>query len=284
MRRAATLVIVVVAAVARAGPFPARSGESGILGVPDAEVLDPGTFALSGELAAREGRDPGDSVSPARLALVTGLGRRVEAGLSVHEDGTAGDRRRAAALFGAALKVGLWRPRGLVPGLALDATLDRINLERVGTVRLIGSIGRVGPLRLSGYVGAVASGLRSEPGLGRGVAASLGSGTLEIAADMTSGPEGRRVGAALRWMRSPKLGVAVGVGYTPGHGLAEVTLAIALAAAPPRSPAPDAREENARPARDLAPAPAPRGTREFPTDRPRFPVKRRAGPAGEGAR
>jgi hypothetical protein len=285
MRLVAALTVVLGATAGRAEPFPTRGGESGILDVPDAEVVGAGSVAFAGAMGVRKGRDPADSVTPARLALVAGLGQRVEAGAAMREQGLAGQPGRAAALFGAAVKVALWRPQGRLPGVALDATLDGINLDRAAAARLVASIARMGPLRVSGYVGVFAPGLRERPERGEGIAASLRWGRLELAADLVDDPGERFAGGAIRWMLSPAVGVGAGATWFPRAGAVEGTLGIAVVASPRRPSALAAAEDGAGAAEEPPPPPAPAGAKSFPTDRPRFPVRNRhAPPAGEGTR
>jgi len=97
-RLAAALLVLALASVGRADPFPARSGESGLLDVPDAEILPLGGADFAAELRLADGWDPAASVSP-QVALVAGLGFHLEAGISVREGGLPGDPRPSPALW-----------------------------------------------------------------------------------------------------------------------------------------------------------------------------------------
>ena len=271
MRRlAAALLVLALASVGRADPFPARSGESGLLDVPDAEILPLGGADFAAELRLADGWDPAASVSP-QVALVAGLGFHLEAGISVREGGLPGDPRPSPALFGAAVKLGVLAPRGARPGIAADVVVDRVNHDLGGAARLIVSTGRMGPLRLALTGGAALPHLDGHVRPTFGAAASVRAGRLEIVGEAVRWPEGTSLGGGVRWLISPTFGVAIGATVEPQTRRAFASLGLAASYAPPPKPPRAIRRDDEGEAEIAeAPAPAPRG---FTTDRPRFRLK-----------
>ena len=132
--------------------FPARSGESGLLDVPDAETLGLGGGRIGAELRWDRDADGRQRVGISPVAIVVGLGR-VEAGLAMREGGLPGDPRPSPYLFGGALKVHLLDGRGLRPALAVDAVADRVNFGPRAAVRLIASAERDRRYRVAAFLG-----------------------------------------------------------------------------------------------------------------------------------
>lgn len=270
MRVLAGFVVVALASSGRADPFPARGGESGLLDVPDAEVLPLGGADFAGELRLAEGWDPGAGVSP-HVAIVTGLGLRLEAGVAAREGGRPGDPLPSPALFGAAVKLGVLAPRGARPGLAVDAVIDRVNRGPGGAARLIASTGRVGPLRVALFGGAG----RVDLGEGAvratyGAAAGLRWRRLELVGEAVRWPEGTALGGAVRWLVAPSFGVSVGATVEPETRRAFASLGVAVSVAPPPAP-PRAATQVEEEVEGAAPPPSTK--RGFTTPRPRFRLK-----------
>ncbi|MBK9517508.1 MAG: hypothetical protein IPO09_09175 [Anaeromyxobacter sp.] len=260
---------LLLALPAAAAQFPARSAESGLLDVPDAEVAEPGSGLLGAEL--RFDRYPGQpsDFGPLPLYVVAGLGRSLEAGLSMREWGQPGDPRPARLTFGFATKLQLLAPRGGLPGVAVDASLDRFNADAVGGARLLLSTRADARLRLAAFAGA-----ETEPGRLGGVGATYGAAlavktapTFEVVGEALGGPRGANLGLGLRWSARPTVGLQLGLNYFPEDQAFRVSLGVALS--PVRAPAPAAR---------LEPAAAPVQAEEAPMvayaeDRPRFRLR-----------
>lgn len=251
---------------AAAAPFSTRGAESGLLDVPDAEVVDPGSGLLGAELRFDRVAGLPSDFGPLPIYAVAGLVRSLEAGLSLREWGQPGDPRPARLTFGFAAKLRLRAPEGWLPGVAVDATVDRFNFDPVGGARLILSTRTDARLRVAAFAGA-----ESEPGgagltYGGALAVKVPA-DLEVVGEALGGPRGANLGLALRWSARPTLGVQLGFNYFPGDDAFRVSLGIALS--PARSPAPAAR---------LEPAPTPAPDEEAPLvayaeDRPRFRLR-----------
>ncbi len=263
---ALALALLAPALPAAAAQFSTRGAESGLLDVPDAEVVEPGSGLLGAELRFdRVAGQPSDA-GPLPVYAVAGLVRSLEAGLSLREWGQPGDPRPARLTFGFAAKLRLLAPEGYRPGLAVDATLDRFNYDPVGGARLILSSRADARLRLAAFAGA-----ESEPG---GVGVTYGGALavkipadLEVVGEALGGPRGANLGLALRWSARPTLGVQLGVNYFPGDDAFRVSLGVSLS--PARTPTPAARLEPApRPTEDEAPPMV-----AYAEDRPRFRLR-----------
>lgn len=269
-RTPATLALgLLLALPAAAAQFPARSAESGLLDVPDAEVAEPGSGLLGAEL--RFDRYPGQpsDFGPLPLYVVAGLGRSFEAGLSMREWGQPGDPRPARLTFGFATKLQLLAPRGGLPGVAVDASLDRFNADAVGGARLLLSTRADARLRLAAFAGA-----ETEPGRLGGLGVTYGAAlavktapAFEVVGEALGGPRGANLGLGLRWSARPTVGLQLGLNYFPEDQAFRVSLGVALS--PVRAPAPAAR---------LEPVAAPVPAEEAPLvayaeDRPRFRLR-----------
>lgn len=254
---------------AAAQSFPARSGELGIIDVPDAEVLGVGGAIMGAELRFDHG--PGlDQLGPLPVYAAAGLASRLDLGFSVREGGQPGDPIPARVFFGAAAKLQLLRPGGAVPGLALSLVGDRLNQRGLLSGRLALSLSP-GPLRAAAFVGAEveADGLAGAA-LTAGVAAAVRiAPRLELAAEALTGPRGASYGGAVRWLATPTIGLSLGANYLPDDDATRVALTVAF------SPAP--RTKVARPT--ALPAAAPAEPEEAPAalasleDRPHFRLR-----------
>jgi hypothetical protein len=269
VRIGVAVIALALAARAEAQAFPARSGETGILDVPDAESSGPGGGQLAAELRLDHRPGVPDDVGALPLYAVGGFSERLDIGFTVRESGQAGDPRPARILFGAAAKLRLWAPGGPVPGAALSFVADRVNERAIAGGRLALSTTRSGPFRMAAFVGAEAeaSGLKNG-GVTAGVAASIALARgLDLAAEALTGPRGENFGAALRFQASPTLGVALGGNYFPQEE--GFRFAVTFAAAPP--PRRSSPQTAATPA--AAPNEVAVGAPRFLDDRPRFRLR-----------
>ncbi len=235
MRRLGLLLLagLVTAAPAAAQPFPTRSGELGVLDVPDAEIVGIGGSALAAEL--RVDRVAGQPIEggPLPLSAVAGMGNDLDVGLYVREWGQPGDQRPARVVFGGRAKRQLVIPARTRPGLAVSAGVDRANGTAIVDTRVIGSTASLGGFRVLAFVGGEAqpralSGLR--PTYGAAVAAAL-SPRLTGMAEALGGPRGANLGAGLSWLLRPTMGLSVSANYFPGDAGLRMSVGFAYATA-----------------------------------------------------
>jgi len=266
LSRYAVVAASLLAAATPAGAelFPSRSGESGLLDVPDAEVVGRGGGELAAELRLDRVTGQPTDFGPLPIYVSGGVTSILELGLSAREWGQPGDPRPSKTLFGAALKLQLLPPSGVIPGIALSSYLDRINVDPAYGLRLAVSTPRMGPLRAAAFVGA-------EAGEGTGVTAggALSAAlprSTELVAEYLSGPRGSNIGGALRWRALPSLGVGIGVNYLPGEDGFRVALTVAFAPPPRPAVAKSLRIERKAEAE-------PEGPLALLDDRPRFRLR-----------
>lgn len=273
-RALAALALLTLAPRAWAAtPFPARSGESGLLDVPDAEVQGVGKGLLGAELRFDAPATGPNAFGPLPVYTVFGVLERLDAGVTLREWGAPGDPRPTRLLFGFATKYQLAPSRDGRPALALDATVDRVGAGPVYGSRLIASTPDVGRLRFSAFVGGEA-GDASGVTYGGAVAITHRSET-ELVLEALSGPRGPNLGAALRRRALRSLGVSLGVNYLPDDEGLQVSLGFAFA--------PGAAQKSTPVARPGEPPAAPEAPAEEPTlqgDRPRFALRIRTGELG----
>ncbi len=265
---AAALALALLALPASAQTFPARSGETGILDVPDAETAGAHGGQLAAELRFDHRAGVHDEFGPLPLYAVTGLTDRLDLGLTLRESGQPDDPRPSRALFGAALKLQLLQGEGPFPSAALSAVFDRINGEGVYGARVSLST-NLSPLRLAAFAGGEAevAGLRNA-GPTAGLAASLGVARgVDLALEALTGPRGENVGAAVRWYDGKSFGLSVGGNYFPGDEGFRVAVTLAFASPRPR------RVVEVKPAEEgAAPEEIAVGPR-FLDDRPHFRLR-----------
>jgi hypothetical protein len=268
---AAALVLLVASRAAAAVPFPARTGESGLLDVPDAEIVETGIGLLGAELRLDVPSQADASFAPLPVYAVAGITRRIEAGLTMREWGSPGDPRPMRLLFGGATKLQLLDADRSRPSLALDLTVDRLNGSPVYGSRFIASTRRGGALRLAAFVGGETG---DKTGLTYGGALSLTHrSTTEIILEGLSGPRGPNVGLAARWRAAPALGVSLAVNHLPKDEGWQATLGFSFL--PPTRTATESRPEVAAPA--AVPAPDVPEAIALRDDRPRFRLRLRPG-------
>lgn len=274
-RAAAAATLLLLASRAGAGvPFPARTGESGLLDVPDAEVLGVRGGLLAAELRLDDPGTPDLAYGPFPVYGVAGVLERLDMGFTMRESGFPGDPKPRRLLLGAAAKYQLLSSSRSRPALALDLTIDRINGGPVYGSRFIASTAPAGRLRFSAFVGGE---LGREPGVtyGGAVAITHRSGA-ELILEGLSGPRGPDVGAAIRWRALRSMGASVGVNYLPDED--GLHLSVGFSFAP--GPRPAAKTAAAAPAAPSAAAPEETVARGPAGDRPRFALRIRAGETG----
>ncbi|HEY6100424.1 MAG TPA: hypothetical protein VIW03_13390, partial [Anaeromyxobacter sp.] len=227
-------------ALAQSALFPARSGDSGLLDVPDAEVQGVGHGLLGLEFRFDQAKGVSPSFGPLPLYAVGGLLDRLDFGLTVREGGQPGDTRPARPLFGGALKLQLLEAQGKVPAVAVGVVGDRVNQDEVVGGRLVMSTHADRPLRFSMFAGGESG---KSPGVtyGGAIAFRVGRGT-DAVLEALGGPRGENYGAALRWRAAPTMGVGLAFNYLPGEQGFRVSIGLGF---------------GPQPKRELAPAPSP---------------------------
>jgi hypothetical protein len=191
----------------------ARSGESGILDVPDAENLSVGSGFLAAEL--RLDRVAGQPTNFGPFPLYTGAGitDRLDLGLSMREWGQPGDPRPSRMLFGAAAKLQLLAPSGTLPGAAVSVFADRFNTNPVFGARAVASTIRFRGFRAAAFLGGEVG---DDNGVSLGAAASYSlTAPLELEAEYLYGPRGQNIGAAVLWHVNRIASVALSLNYLP---------------------------------------------------------------------
>jgi hypothetical protein len=223
---------LLLSAPALAQSFPARSGETGILDVPDAESAGLGNGQLGAELRLDSVSGQRTEMGPLPLYAVLGLASRLDLGITMRQWGQPGDPLPSRVLFGAALKLQLLPPAGPLPGIAVSAIADRLNGDLISGVRLVVSSGQLGPVRATAFGGGEFGG---PSGLSGGAALSIATpGRTEVAVEALTGPRGADFGGALRWRVKPGIGLSFGFNYLPDdHGYRAY---IGLALSPPAKP------------------------------------------------
>jgi hypothetical protein len=245
-------IALLAAAPASAQLAPARFGETGLLDVPDAELVGTYNSHVGSELRLDRIKGQPNTVGPLPIYAVTNIARTLDLGLAVREWGQPGDHAPAHALWTATLKLQLLKPAGLVPGAAVDAYVDRFNTSPVVGLRAIGSTAYLGPVRVAAFLGGE---LWNEAGVTAGLAASLMlPRSTELLAEGLVGPRGANVGAGFKWHLNRVIDLGTGVNYLPGSD-GGLRAYVSFAIAPPPRPLPPvvvarartmAREEEAR--------------------------------------
>lgn len=256
-----------LAARAGAQPFPARSGELGIIDVPDAEIAGRGRSYLAAELRFDRVAGGPNDFGPLPAYGLIGLLDAADLGFSMREWGQPGDPRPAKMLFGAAAKLQLWQPRAGVPGMAVSTVLDRVNDATVVSGRIAMSTASL-PVRLAGFAGVeYGTGADGKTGVSGGLAAAVPlTERLRIEAEALIGPRGRNYGAALRVGLTRNTGISLGANYLPGDEGLRVALTFAF------WPSRAAGQATGAPP-PAAPEPAPSQKLAFADARPRFRLR-----------
>ncbi len=271
------LALVALAAapvLASASTFPTRQGESGLLDVPDTNLIERRTAMLGLEVGYDHAPGTPDRVGPMPLSLGVGLGR-FEWAVAVRESGSPGDPRPAPLLISTAVKVGILAASGYRPGLAVDAYLDRFNLGSTPGGRLILSTAPIGQLRLAGYLGYESqSGGPSGPTAGLAASARNAFG-IEFVLEALHTPRGDLFGGAVRYDFNTRVGLGLVGSYLPGTREYRIALAFGFHAV---------TQSRAAPAQQAPVEPSPAEPEPEPLlalgDRPLFRLRIRAGEAG----
>ena len=270
---AATLAALLLAAprASAAPPMPARSGESGLLDVPDAEVIGVGGALLGAELRLDHPAGAPAAFGPLPLYAGAGLTDSLEAGVSMREWGQPGDPVPRRVLFSGALKLQLASATEGHPALAADVLIDRIGSGEVVGGRLIASTRPAGVLRFAAFVGGEGGDRR---GVTYGGALSLlhRSGTEAILEGL-GGPRGPNLGVALRWRAYSAMALTLGVNYLPKDEGFQVSLGFGFGPGG-RQPAANGRLATSP---EASPAPETPPALVFRDDRPRFRLRLRTG-------
>ncbi|HUJ26331.1 MAG TPA: hypothetical protein VLW85_09950, partial [Myxococcales bacterium] len=252
-----TLALAALAALlataAAAEPFPSRLGTSGLLDVEDASVLGPGGTALGVELRLDHAPGVERALGPSPVTVGFGLGYGVEAALALREGGLPGDPRPSPLLFAGAVKLQIFAGEGYTPSVAVQASVDRVNLQAQGAADLVVSAGNGGLLRLAALAGVED---RDELGFGPmgprggGAVAVRGPARTELVVQALAHPGGAVFGGALRWAMSEQGGLALAAQWQPGDSGLRVSLGFGF------STAGRAAARKAAAKEELAPAPA----------------------------
>lgn len=267
--RAAFLLGVLVAAPAGAASFPARSGETGILDVPDAETVGRAGGQIATEFRFDHVPGSPDDFGPLPLYVVMGLTPRLDLGATMREWGQPGDPRPSRLLFGTAAKLQLLAPDGLIPGVAVSTIFDRVNERSFAGARLALSLGG-DTLKFAAFGGGETKDGRFDAlGPTAGIAATVGLPyDFQFAAEALTGPRGPNIGGALRAGVTRTMGISLGANYFPDDSAFRVSVILAFAPAQQRVPE---RAAAAKVPEESVEA-QPTGPR-FTEDRPRFRLR-----------
>jgi hypothetical protein len=265
---ASAALLALLAHSAEAQEYPARSGELGIIDVPDAEVAGPGRGQLGAEFRFDRVQGVPGSMGALPAYAVSGLTKGLDLGFTAREGGQPGDAQPTSLTLGAALKLKLLDAKRGYPGAALSIVYDKINRDAVAGARLALSL-PIQTLKIAAF-----GGFEAEPrgfkdhGATAGLAASLSFLTrYELAGEALTGPRGPNFGGALRWNVSRTTGLSAIVNHLPKDHATRFSLAISFTT--PRAK-PRAEEPVEAPA--LVAAAAPEQPR-FLDDRPHFRLR-----------
>jgi hypothetical protein len=263
------VVLALLAHGAGAQDYPTRSGELGILDVPDAEIAGANRGGLGLELRFDKQPTETGQVGALPAYLVSGVNKGFDLGFSVREGGMPGDPIPSDLLFGFAGKLQLLQSKPGFPGAALSLVLDRVNRAMVSGARLALSM-PIQTLRIAAY-----GGFEVEPkgfqhaGATVGVAMALPFLTrFEIAGEAFTGPRGPDFGGALRWNVSRSTGLSVNVNHLPWDHLTRYSIGLAFS-----TPRPKVRQDAPEEQTLVAAAAPTEKTPKFLDDRPHFRLR-----------
>ncbi len=273
MRALPALAALVYAtgAAAQGAFMPARSGEAGLLDVPDAEVMGVGRGLLGVELRFDQAKGVDSDFGPLPLYAVGGLLDGLDVGLTMREGGQPGDARPTRLVYGGALKLKLVDARDHVPAIAVDFTADRLNRAEVLGGRLVASTRMDLPIRVSAFVGGESEGGSAGVTWGGALAFRIARGADAVLEGL-GGPRGENFGAGVLWRTTPSMGVLLGVNWFPGDEGFRVSVGLGFGPQVKREAAAPAPGGAAAP---IAPAPEPLAGPTFLDDQPRFRLKLR---------
>ena len=235
---AVTAIVAALAADARAEPFAARTGTSGVLDIADANALGLGALALAVELSNYRVPGKPPMVGPSPLSLGLGLGAGLEAGVGLREGGLPGDPQPSPLLFSSALKLRFFKQAGALPAVGMQLSMDRINLSPQGALDLLVTADLGTLVRASALIGAEQIHGLGSSALGRRTGGTLtvwGPGGASLVLEALHLPEGNLLGGALRWsLRGESAAVALGMQWQPSNDAVRLSLGFAFSSAPAR--------------------------------------------------
>jgi hypothetical protein len=267
-RPAARALAAAIAMLASAGarawdPFPARTGGSGMLDVPDADVMAAGAVKLSANLAAERDAAATSRLFPLPLAAALGLGPISELGFGLRQGGAPGDPTPSPTLFSVGYKRRFRAAEGKMPALAFQLRGDRVNWDPAWGARVVASTVPAGRFQLAGFAGLdMGAGWSMVPGIGAAGSLVLDS-RLTLLGQLLASTEGFGVGTAVRWKVATNVGGIAGLDWT--DAALRFTVGFAIATPPPRPKKKPGQIEE-------APPEAPREKR-FLDDGPRFRMR-----------
>jgi hypothetical protein len=220
--------------------FTTKAGTLGILDVPTTETMGVGGGWLSLDLFVEHQATRGWSVAPLPLVIVGGLADSLDLGLAIRDSGLPGDPVPTFPMLTVTGKYAFLRARGFVPGLAVTATLDRINWKVESSLRVVASTAYLGPLRLSLFGGASLTELTVStlaPIGGLALALRHSSG-LEFVADGLRTAGGWLVGGGLRWAITDHVGLSLAASWKPDDNAIRAMLGVSVFTGVPTFEAP----------------------------------------------
>jgi hypothetical protein len=255
--------------------MPARSGEAGLLDVPDGEVMGVGRGLLGVELRFDQAKGVESDFGPLPLYAVGGLLDHLDFGLTMREGGQPGDAHPSRLVYGGALKLQLVQAHDLWPALAVDFTGDRLNRAEVLGGRFIASTRADRPIRLSAFVGGESG---ESPGVTWGGALAFRvARSAEAVLEALGGPRGQNYGAAVLWRAAPTMGVLLGANWFPGDEGFRISVGLGFGPQVKREAAPGPTPTAA----PIAPSAEELAGPIFRDDQPHFRLKLRiADPSG----
>lgn len=271
MRRTRVTALVALALLAPGAAlaqFPSRVGTVGFFDVPAAETMGRanGVLGLEGFV---DRRAEVWKVAPLPLVGVGGIGDSLDVGVVLRDGGLPNDPRPGMPLWAVTLKYAPLRAVGLRPGLAVAATVDRLNFEVESSLAVIASTAPLGPFRASGFVGAQLTALRWDTvTVTAGVALVLRHPVgLEGVAEALRTSRGWLLGGGLRWAIAEHVGLTLSAMWIPGDAAPRISLGVAVFTGTPSFEAPPPEPDKAGQA-DQAP-----GRKPFASDRPKLRLR-----------
>lgn len=261
--------------------FTTRAGTLGILDVPTAETMGVGGGWLSLDLFVEHQATRGWSVAPLPLVVVGGLADALDLGLAIRDSGLPGDPVPSFPMLTVTGKLAFLKARGLRPGLAVSATLDRINWKVDSSLRLVASTAWLGPFRASAFGGAGLTELTLDtltPIGGVAVALRHASG-LEFVADGLRGSGGWLVGGGLRWAFTDHVALSLVATWKPDDNTIRVALSVSVFTGMPSFEVAPASSQPTPEAEKAAAG----GPRPYTDPRPRFRLKIHQSTRSDGA-
>ncbi len=224
------LLALLGASGAGAQGFTTRTASLGILDVPVSETVGVGQGKLGLDLFA-EHSGAGWRAAPLPLSIVAGLGPSLDLGFSLREGGVPRDERTGMPTLAVSAKWNAWMARGRLPGLAVAATFDRLNLTATPSLRAISSTDYLGPVRFSLALGAEVPRydvMQLAPVGGFAVAARHRGTRLEGLLDVTREGSAWTWGAGVRWPVLPSVALGLSTQWIPHEAQVRVAFGLTL--------------------------------------------------------